>query len=45
MIHWFNFEDKITLNILKILIYEFSLIRKLEKEKENKEYDVSFIEI
>ena len=45
MIHWFNFEDKITLNILKILVYEFSTIKRIELEKRNREYDISFIEI
>lgn len=45
MIHWFNFEDKITLNILKILVYEFSVIKKVDLETKKREYDISFIEI
>ena len=37
MINWITYEDKITLNILKIIVYEFGIIKKL---KENKQDDL-----
>lgn len=36
MISWINFEDKINLNILKILIYEMSKIEELELKSDNR---------
>lgn len=36
MISWINFEDKINLNILKILIYEMSKIESLQLKSDNR---------
>ena len=45
MIGFIHFEDKIHINILKILLYEFSLIPKYKKNINDNKYEVDIIEI
>ena len=44
MIYWIDFEDKISAGILKILLYEFSKIEKINK-MDNNEYNIDIYEI
>ena len=40
-----DLEDKITISIIKILIYEFGKIKKLNKKETDDDFDVDIIEI
>lgn len=44
MISWINFEDKINLNILKILLFEMGKIERLEIDN-NPNYNVEVLSI
>lgn len=44
MISWINFEDKINLNILKILLFEMGKIDTIEKNNDPN-YDVEIINL